>query len=263
MAESDAAVHTPYQRIFDLVLYKVYAELKSEATRTYIGVLWWLLEPIIYMLIFYFIFGVLFQRGTENFIAFLLIGLTAWHWFQATIIQGGYAITTNRPLIQQVVVPKPLFPTVTIITNSIKFLVVYAILLTFLLVYGIEASWGWLHSLPVLLTVLILITGVTFIFASIMPLVPDVYVLVENTFRALFFLSGIFYDVSSLPPRFADWLRLNPMVGLLEDLRGALLGGQAPDYLNLAAVCAWGVAFAAIGMALMRVNRSRYAKAVI
>jgi len=252
-----------YQRLVDLVLYKVYAELKSEATRTYAGLLWWVLEPIIYMAIFYFIFGVLFQRGTPDFIAFLLVGLTAWHWFQATITQGGHAITANRPLIQQVVVPKPLFPTVIVITNTIKFLIVYLILLIFLVFYGIEPTWSWLYSALVLLAMLVLITGGTFLLASLMPLVPDVRVLVENAFRALFFLSGIFYDVNTMPERFADWLRLNPVVGLLESLRGALLGGELPDPAPLLEVCAIGLVCGAAGVLLMRANRSRYAKSVI
>ena len=86
MLHSDTApIPVPYQRIFDLVVYKVYAELKSEATRTYIGVLWWVMEPIIFMGIFYFVFGVLFQIRAPDFIPFLLVGLTAWHWLQATI----------------------------------------------------------------------------------------------------------------------------------------------------------------------------------
>ena len=252
-----------YRRIVDLVFYKVYAELKSEATRTYIGVLWWVLEPIIFMLIFYFVFAVLFQRGTEDFVPFLLIGLTAWHWFQATITQGSNAISANQPLIQQVVVPKALFPTVIVLTNSVKFVVVYLILIVFLLIYGIEPSLGWLYSLVVLITLLVLITGVSFLFAAILPLVPDIRVLIDNGFRALFYLSGIFYDIATLPENFASWLRLNPIAGLLEDLRGSLMYGAAVDTMDLLPVVLVGLICGTLGMLIMRANRSRYAKTVV
>ena len=105
------------RRTFDIILYRTYAELKSEAQRTYIGVLWWILEPVLFMLIFYFVFAVLLQRGTENFVPFLLIGLAPWHWFQATVMQCSGSITANRGLIQQVYVPNYVFPTVVVLAS--------------------------------------------------------------------------------------------------------------------------------------------------
>jgi lipopolysaccharide transport system permease protein len=178
------------RRILDLVLYKTYAELKAEAKRTYVGLLWWIVEPIIFMLIFYFVFGVLLGRNQPDFVPFLLVGLVLWHWFQATITQCSNAITANQPLLQQVVVPKALFPTVIVVTNTIKFAFVALILVTFLLMYGITPGVSWLYGLPVLMTMLMFITGLSFLFAATVPLVPDIRVLIDNAFRALFFLSG-------------------------------------------------------------------------
>ena len=108
------------RRTLDIIFYRTYAELKSEAQRTYAGVLWWIIEPVLFMLIFYLVFGVLFQRGTEDFVPFLLIGLALWHWFQATVMQCAGAITTNRGLIQQVYVPNYVFPTVVILANILE-----------------------------------------------------------------------------------------------------------------------------------------------
>ena len=93
------------QRIKDIIYFKTYAELKAESHRYYLGILWWLIEPIIYMLVFYFVFGVLFQRGTEDFVPFLLTGLVFWHWFQSTVMQSADTISANRFLLNQVFVP--------------------------------------------------------------------------------------------------------------------------------------------------------------
>ena len=128
------------QRIRDIIQYKTYAELKAESQRYYLGFLWWLIEPVIYMLVFYFVFGILFQRGTEDFVVFLLTGLVFWHWFQSTVMQGVDTLQANRVLYNQVFVPKYLFPAVVMLKNSAKFGVVLAVLLLFLLVYGIEPS---------------------------------------------------------------------------------------------------------------------------
>jgi lipopolysaccharide transport system permease protein len=252
-----------YRRIFDLVLYKTYAELKAEAKRTYIGLVWWIVEPIIFMLIFYFVFGVLFSRGTDEFVPFLLIGLVLWHWFQSTIMQCSNAITNNRPLIQQVVVPKALFPTVMITSNLIKFSIVALILLAFLITREIYPTWSWLYCLPVLGVFLTLITGVSFVLAAIVPLVPDIRVLIDNGCRALFFLSGIFYDISDLPPRFAHVLGFNPIAVLISAIRNALMHGVVADTRALAAISTIAIMLTAAGLYLLRLNRSAYAKTTI
>ena len=61
-----------------LIIQKAIADLISEARRGYIGILWWIIEPIIYMLVFYIIFVVVFDRGGEDRVAFLLTGLVIW-----------------------------------------------------------------------------------------------------------------------------------------------------------------------------------------
>jgi lipopolysaccharide transport system permease protein len=251
------------RRIFDLILFQTYAELKAEATRTYIGLLWWIVEPMIFMMIFYFIFGVLFQRGTDNFIPFLLVGLVVWHWMQATVTQSSNSIVSNRPLIQQVVVPKPLFPTVIILANSIKFVIVAGILITFLLSYGFKPGPSWIYALLVLLVMLLMIAAASFVLAAIVPLIPDIRILIDNGFRALFFLSGIFYDISELPERPAAWLSLNPIGAVIATLRSALLDGQVTAVPLMLGISAGSVLAIAWGLYLMRRNRSNYVKAAM
>ncbi len=251
------------RRTFDIILYRTYAELKSEAQRTYIGVLWWIIEPILFMLIFYFIFGVLLQRGTENFVPFLLIGLTLWHWFQATIMQCSGAITANRGLIQQVYVPNYVFPTVVVLANAAKFVVVLVILLVFLYLYGIPLTWHWLESIFVLVSTLSLTVGVAYLFAAITPLFPDMKMLLENVLRGLFFLSGVFFDISSLSEPYASWLRLNPIATVIDELRKVLMWEESPAWDHLLAISAVSVVLITAGLTMMRRNESRYAKSTL
>jgi lipopolysaccharide transport system permease protein len=59
----------------DLVRYRAYVDLKSESARSYLGMLWWILDPLMYLAIYYLVFGVVLQRGGEGFVGFLLCGL--------------------------------------------------------------------------------------------------------------------------------------------------------------------------------------------
>ena len=217
----------------DLIRYKVYAELSAEAARTFLGILWWLIEPVLYMSVFYLIFGVMFQRGGEGFVYFLLVGLVVWKWFDSSIRSGMVSLQTNAAVIQQVYQPKSIFPLIVVLINTSKFLFVMLLLLLFLLISGKPASITWLALLPLIGIQFVLIAGIASVCATIIPFVPDLKWVVDNGLTMLFFLSGVFFDISALPEHFQGWLRLNPMAVLIDGYRNALLLGQMPDWRQL------------------------------
>jgi len=234
----------------ELVWYKAYADLRVEASRGYLGIFWWALEPLLYMCAFYIVFGILFQRGGEDYIAFLLVGLVAWRWFENTIKLGASSLIANMGLMQQVYVPKIVFPTVTVVTNTVKFLVVLTILLVFLLFYGTDPGITWL-ALPGLLAVqLLLILAWTWLVSVIVPLMPDIRVIIDSGLTLLFFISGIFFDIESLPAQLADYLRLNPMATLIESYRKVLVQGVWPDWGMLGVVVVFSVIVVLVSLRL-------------
>ena len=238
------------QHYMELIWYKAYADLRVEASRGYLGIFWWALEPLLYMCAFYIVFGILFQRGGEDYIAFLLVGLVAWRWFGNTIKQGASSLIANMGLMQQVYVPKIVFPTVTIVTNTVKFLVVLTILLVFLLFYGIDPGITWL-ALPGLLAVqLLLIVASTWLVSVIVPFMPDIRVIIDSGLTLLFFMSGIFFDIESLPVQLADYLRLNPMATLIESYRKVLIQGVWPDWGMLGVVVVFSVIVVLVSLRL-------------
>jgi lipopolysaccharide transport system permease protein len=218
------------QAYLDLIRYKVYAELSAEAARTFLGILWWLIEPVLYMSVFYLIFGVMFQRGGEGFVYFLLVALVVWKWFDSSIRNGMVSLETNAAVIQQVYQPKFIFPVIVVLINTAKFLFVMLLFLLFLLISGKQPSISWLALLPLIGVQFVLIAGITSLCATVIPFVPDLKWVVDNGLTMLFFLSGVFFDISALPEHFQGWLRLNPMAVLIEGYRSALLLGQMPDW---------------------------------
>lgn len=221
------------QNYLDLIWYKVYAELSAEAARTWLGLLWWVIEPVLYMSIFYLVFGVIFQRGGEGFVYFLLVGLVVWKWFDSSIRNGMLSLRANASVIQQVYQPKIIFPLTVLMINTLKFLFVMLLLLLFLLISGIPLSISWLALLPLITVQFVLIAGLACLSATVIPFVPDLKWVVENGLTVMFFLSGVFFDVSALPEHFQGWLMLNPMAVLIDGYRAALLLGQMPDWGRL------------------------------
>lgn len=217
-------------RYIELILYKTYADLRAEAAKTYIGFLWWVLDPIIFMLIFYVVFGLLFQRGTENFVPFLLTGLVSWRWFQNTVSHSANTILGNQALMRQVYLPKIIFPIVTILTDLAKFGLVLTLLLIFLWIYGFGVGITYL-ALPVLLiSQLMLITALAWFVAALVPFLPDLKILVDHLLHITFFLSGIFFAGSSIPEQYQFFFYLNPMANIIEGYRDILVHNQWPNW---------------------------------
>lgn len=207
-----------------LILYKVRADLKVEAAQGYLGVLWWVLEPVLYMGAFYIIFAVAMQRGGENFVPWLLSGLVVWKWFNTSVRRSATSIRKGRGLMAQVYLPKVFFPAVAILGNGARFLFTLLLLMVFLLVYGIEPTWNWLLIPLMVLLQLLLITGVSLLTAALVPLWPDLMLVVGNGLMMMFFLSGIFFDLSAVGGWLGILLKLNPMVPVIDAWRSILLG---------------------------------------
>jgi lipopolysaccharide transport system permease protein len=117
--------------LIDLISQEAMAGLRAEASRAYLGVLWWVIEPVMYMGVFYFVFAHLYQRGDENYVMFILIGLIVWKWFQATLNTGASSLMNNAGLMNLVYLPKIVFPLANIAVNTFKFLIIVRFSLSF------------------------------------------------------------------------------------------------------------------------------------
>lgn len=245
-----------FGQLLSLVMYKAYAELRTEAERTYAGFLWWVLEPIFSMLVYYVVFAYFFAQARENYVSFLCIGVVTWQWMQNTVMRASNTILLGRELMQQVYLPKVVFPASAVLADCAKFAVVFVLLLTFVLLLGAVVDRTYL-ALPLLLVIQVtFIAGLTFIMAAIMPFFPDLRLLILHVLHLGFFVSGVFFEISELPPKLQLLFRLNPMANLMEAYRAILLHNQWPRWdLLLAIFLTSAVLVAAGGWIIHRLDR--------
>ena len=250
------------KNLWELVWFRAYADLKSEASRTYLGILWWIFDPILQMGIYYLVFGVGLRGAgrTENFIEFLLIGIIIWRWFASSINSSTGAIMNNRNLVLRLDIDKWVFPATVILSNTFRFLITYALLLVFLQYSGMPLNVNYVWLPVVLIIQSILICGASFVIGSLVPLVPDFRNLTSHLIMLMFFMSGIFYDVEQMPDKFMLLFDVNPMVHIIQANRAVMLHGQMPDWLTLTYVLIFGLLLVALGLKLMRSLNVVYAK---
>lgn len=236
----------------ELIHYRALGELKMELSRLYLGLLWWVFEPLLYMVAFYIVFDLLFQRGGEGFIGFLLCGLVPWKWFNNAISYASNSLIVNAGLIQQVYVPKIIFPAIVVVTGFYRFLVVLLLLMGFLWIYGYPPNPAWIALPLVVLVNFMLVLGGASLVAFIVPFVPDVKMVLGNVLVLLMFLSGIFYDITQLSTQQQAWFELNPIAGLFTLYRTVLLDAQWPLWGDLFGLGLLGLVLFVVSFILFR-----------
>ncbi len=239
------------QRYDELLWVLVRARLASEASKQYLHVLWWFLEPLLSLSVFYLVFGVLLQRGTANFVDFLLVGVVAWNWFQRTVSNATQSISSGKGLMLQVYFPKILLPLATVLQDLVKQGFVFFLLLCYLLGAG-YLQMSWLAFPLVVLLQLILVTGVAGVVAALVPFLPDLRFVVATGLQLLLFGSGVFYQLSEIPEALQSLFLANPVATLLHLYREILLYGNLPALGKMAVLASYGAFFCALSYFLLR-----------
>jgi lipopolysaccharide transport system permease protein len=235
----------------NLIVHKAWADFRAEAERTYLGVVWWVLDPLINMAIYYLVFGVFLRMGTHDYIPFLLTGLVVWRFIEATVVRASNSILTNVAMVRQVAFRKIIFPLIAVGTCVMEYVFSLALLFAVLLMCGYRPGVTWL-AVPLLLAVeLALVLAMSLPLAVVVTFVPDVGKLISQMLRILFYLSGIFYSINRLPQPVVPWLKLNPAVHIVEGMRDALMHGVWPNWTALGAGGLLSVLVTAGGWALV------------
>ncbi len=247
-----------------LLFHTVRARLANEIRLYYLHFVWWFAEPVLDMAIYYTVFAILLKQSTEQYVAFLLVGIVFWSWFNRSLQNGSLSILHAKELIAQMNLPKAFYPIATVCQDLVKQIFVLAVLVVFLIFYGMPVSLSWI-SLPILLIIQFLfIVGLAIFLAAMVPFFPDLKFIITAGLQLMFFVSGIFFDIDkTVLPVHRGIVYLNPIAGLLRNYRLILIQGSWPDWSYLAAAFFGAVIVLALSLALVRRLGHIYPKIVI
>ena len=209
--------------------------LRAEARRYGLGYLWWILEPLLYVGVFYLVFVLILGNGEPGFLFFLAVGKLTFIWFSKTVNQAALSLLNSREIMAQTNLPKHLFPMAVIHEGLYRQGAVFVFLLIFVWSAGFTPDAGWLWLIPVMLTQYLLIVGCSLLAAVLVCLQRDFQMLIQLGMVFLLFMSGVFWDINAISsPKLIFWLEaLNPLAGLLDAYRQILLWDSVPDIAQL------------------------------
>lgn len=209
--------------------------LKADASRYFLGYVWWILEPALFVAVFYVVFELILQSRTENFLVFLMCGKFTFIWFSKSVTHASRSIVTGKGLIGKLDLPKSLFPVALIHEGLYKQATVFVLLFAVVLGAGYTAGWHWLWLLPVIVVNYLMIVACGLAASVLVCLFFDFTMLVQLGMMFLLFVSGIFWNPRELPnPDTTDLiLTLNPIAFIVDAYRQILLAGVPPDAQHL------------------------------
>lgn len=247
-------------RFLELVVFKAAADLRAERARTYLGLLWWVLEPLIFMAVIYVVFSVLMKRGGPEFVPKLLIGLVLWQWFKSAISHSAASVLHGKALMRDVKVSPLLFPLSTVLADTLKATCVLVLLVVALFLAGYQPGWALVQLPLVLLVEFLIIIGCALLVSAVVPFAPDLRFVIEPLLQALFFLSAVFYSVDEIAPELRELVLANPLARLIHDARAILIDSSGANMEVLAGWSLFGVSLAAMGTWLLRRLARFYSK---
>lgn len=214
----------------DLIRELVIRDLKLLYKRSALGVAWTLINPLLQLLVFAFVFRSVLLVDIPQYASFAFSGLLIWTWTQTSLFQSTALITGNRPLIRQPGFPIAVLPIITVTTGLIHFLLALPVLLLFLAIDGVQLTANIL-LLPLLFILQFILTvSFAYPFAALNVTFRDTQHTLGVLLQLMFYLLPIFYDLDKVPEQLRSIYLLNPMVILLESYRAILIYGQSPDW---------------------------------
>ena len=222
-----------FVQYFDFIIYKTRADLRAEVRRFYVSYLWWILDPILNMIIFYIVFGLLMHKKQPDFVPFLLIGIVTWRWYAASVAHASMSMIQAKMILLKVNIPKIILPLVDFLADTFKFFIVFAILIIFLHVYGFSFSYSYFFLSYVFFVHAVHTICIGFVCSAIVPFLQDVKFIIDHLLHLQFFISGIFFDIKAIPEQYSIFISFNPMAVIIQSYRDILMGNHAPDILHL------------------------------
>ena len=237
----------------------VHRDLTLKYQQSILGYLWSLIEPLTMAVIYWFIFGILFQTQLVDggsYSMFIISGIFAWTWFNSAITESTSALTAQARLVSTINLPRQLFPVGKVFGRFAEFLAGVPILLGAAIIFHAQTTWRTFVGLPLaVLLQFALLTGIALLLSSITVLLRDVERFVRLFVRVLFYATPIIYPLnkvyeSALLP---DWIKkiylADPMVGIFQLYHSAwfphewpsatLLGSTAVGTLVVLALGVW------------------------
>ncbi|MBA2526438.1 MAG: ABC transporter permease [Pyrinomonadaceae bacterium] len=220
----------------ELLYFLVWRDVKVRYKQTALGAVWAIIQPFMMMVVFSLFFGYLAKVPSDGipYPIFTFCALLPWQLFAHALTESSNSLVANERLITKVYFPRLVVPIAAVLGGIVDFAVAFVILLVMMLYYGIVPTWALVTLPGFILLATMTALGVGLWLSALNVQYRDVRYTIGFLIQIWLFATPVAYSSSLVPERWRPLYGLNPMAGVVEGFRWALLGKSSPPGALLA-----------------------------
>lgn len=243
--------------LYFLIRSLVLKDFRVRYRNASLGLFWSLLNPMVMMTVYWFVFTKVFRNNVPNFSVFVLCGIVPFNFLAISWSSATVSLVENANIVKRVPIPLEVVPISTVLGNVMHLLI--QICLVFVFAFGAGLSWNvyWFWLPALWLMEIMFVCGLSLASACINVYVRDTRYIVESAVTVLFWLVPIFYPFSFVQPEYREIYQFNPVAALVLAMRNIILEAKAPPTSLLWKLAVVSVASFIVGLGIFRLVRRR------
>jgi ABC-type polysaccharide/polyol phosphate export permease len=251
------------KKYYKYAIYSAKSELKAEVANSHLSWLWWILDPLLFMCVYYFISIVVFEKSEDYFAIFVFIGLNSWSFFEKTLKNSVKIVSQNREIVSKVYLPKYILVLVKMFVNGFKMAIAFSLVVIMMILYRVPVTINILYIIPLFITLIVLTFAASVIMLHFGVFIEDLANVINILLKLVFYMSGIFYSIAKIEGLAGELLlKLNPMALIMNDLRSVMIYGSAPHVLLIFIWFVIGLVLSILGIKTIYKYENSYAKVI-
>ncbi|MFI5297601.1 MAG: ABC transporter permease [Polyangiales bacterium] len=247
-----------------LVAQLALSDFRARFSGSALGFLWAFVQPLLTIVMYLFVYRVGFRPmplGKIPFVLWLITGIAPWFYFADGLITSTSSLIEYSYLVKKVVFDVTIVPAIKLASAMMTHLVVLAVVMIVVAAFGFPPQLSWLQVPYYVFAVVTLLSGLSLLTSSLTVFLRDLAPAVAVGTQFMFWLTPVAWSLTNAPPGFARYLKLNPLVYVVEGMRDALLTGTWFWQKPLHTAYFWGVALTlnVVGYALFQRLRPHFA----
>ncbi len=249
------------------VTYSARSELKAEVAGSFLSWLWWILDPLLYMLVYSFIAILVFRSSEPYFPVFVFIGLNCWQFFSKSVKAAVKLIAGKKNIVTKVYIPKHMFILEKMGVYGFKMFVSFALTAVFMIFYQVPVQWYIIGIVPLFLLLFLITFAVCLIIMHFGVFIEDLLNVITVVLQLGFYVSGVFYSIENrLAAKYEllanILLNCNPIALIMTDMRNVMIGSGEMHFVALGIWSVFGVLISVIGIRTVYKFENSYVKII-
>ena len=202
--------------LFDLATVITQKELKVRYKSSFFGYLWSIANPLLFAMIYFFIFKLVMRVQIPNYTVFIITGLFPWQWFASSTTNSLFSFLANAQIIKKTIFPRSVIPMSNVLMECLHFLCTIPVIIIFLYIYDMRPSFDWLMGIPLIgLGQIILMLGVSLALSTLNLFFRDLERFVSLGIMLLFYCTPILYSADMIPEEYRWLIDYSPFSSMI------------------------------------------------